>query len=538
MILLVIPPPPQTMLLRSEQLTIGSAEFTAVRWIRDSLSRARGDDQAKKGFRFDPLLYVPTPLSSSFEQQQQPSSSVPHSPLVKDQSDANSPATYTFFEPATLFPPNSREAATSPIPLTFLSSPLSPKQRAHVDRQLGALVSHLSSLRSPSGRFGPLAAIVPGPGREYEQYQQTGGLSAWGMMGPDYGAGSMLGAAVNWSTAFHSMLEAVLRDGEDMGVTLSYSAIRRNFRRWRHLLDGVRTARLVVLYAGHEANVLVVKSKTNVQKAGADGDEENTTLADDVSGPEGEAQQEGEKEETETWELAGFRDWSNCFFGDPLLATVFSHWYSDAFMEGFNNSTNPTTDTDSVGTVTENNTTASSTASPSPSSSTTSSRKSSLTPLSQSTVGCLASDHQPIDNLLSENLQKQLNLLQLGGSLGNGRTENVIEDFENSGTVRLLLYQVYYAALCIVKEFFRPRRGEGGIGSQIELEARKRMTEALVKLEGYQQQQLQQNHLKKKKHLHPRPESERSSEPGGKLGEGQSPAKRAKSVGQDESSER
>jgi len=122
------------------------------------------------------------------------------------------------------------------------------------------------------------------------------------------------GGAAAWSTAFHSMLEGVLRDGEDMAVAIPYATIRRHFRRLGYVLDAVREGRLVVVRGGEEGVVLVKK----------------------------EEEEEGGEGEKGGYKLRGLGDWSSAVFGDVLLATVFSDplvkegGVREGFVRGFN----------------------------------------------------------------------------------------------------------------------------------------------------------------------------------------------------------
>ncbi|KAK1826834.1 hypothetical protein QBC39DRAFT_386331 [Podospora conica] len=189
--------------------------------------------------------------------------------------DLASPATF-------LLPPPS---PTKPTPLSLLTPPPPPPLRRHLATQTGALLRRLASLKSPTGRFGPVAAVVPSD----LPPERRGYLGVGGMVGG--------GGAETWATAFHSLLEGILRDGEDMGVGLPYAAVRRQFRRLGWCLEGVGGARLAVLEGGEGGNVLV-----------------------------------------EGGEVVGLADWSGCLFGDPLVATVFSAAGEgeEGVVEGFN----------------------------------------------------------------------------------------------------------------------------------------------------------------------------------------------------------
>lgn len=65
------------------------------------------------------------------------------------------------------------------------------------------------------------------------------------------------GGMNSWSLAFNAMLEGILRDGENMAVTMPFHAIRRHFRKLVHFLEEVKVPRLVVLYRAHDSSVAV-----------------------------------------------------------------------------------------------------------------------------------------------------------------------------------------------------------------------------------------------------------------------------------------
>ncbi|KAJ4421513.1 hypothetical protein N0V85_000163 [Neurospora sp. IMI 360204] len=116
---------------------------------------------------------------------------------------------------------------------------------------------------------------------------------------------------------------------------MAYSPIRRHFRRFAHLLNEVKVPRLVVVDMADDTNTLVTVERTTTSTNGyssymaAASQPAASAPASDSAG--------GDRQLT----LTGLQDWSNCVFGDPLLATVFSDGVSESFMEGFE--TGPTT---------------------------------------------------------------------------------------------------------------------------------------------------------------------------------------------------
>jgi hypothetical protein len=98
----------------------------------------------------------------------------------------------------------------------------------------------------------------------------------------------------DWRTAFHSLLEAALRDAEDAVLTIPYESIR--YWVYIHLpkLDVVRVAHMVPLRTGSPETVIVNESKT----------------------------------------VVGMVGWAEVVWGDPALGEVFGN-ASQAFWHGY-----------------------------------------------------------------------------------------------------------------------------------------------------------------------------------------------------------
>ncbi|KAM7193771.1 hypothetical protein V8F20_008246 [Naviculisporaceae sp. PSN 640] len=427
---LVMSPSTRLRLLRSEHFMI-PAEALAVRWIRNRLSK---DAETEK------------------QQQPQGGGSLGLAQLVPDLIHL-SPGTNELGSVCSFYEP------TKGTPLALVPGLLSREERQQVDGQVGRMFRELAHFTSPSGRFGPVAnCLSPSSPRGSTGSSFAGGSSS----GNPAMAGSTEGVNT-WSGAFHLMLEGILRDGEDMAVMISYSAIRRHFKRLRHLLDLVTIPRLVVIDGADESNVLVSslpslatatadpvpipsiaqatskiqldtqEPKPETEKDRAAESEETSTTAKKEDKKEGGKEDNGN--DNSPMVFAGLRDWSTATFGDPLIATVFSDGTpSSPFLQGFNDNDDSATE------------------STEPSSST------SATPLS------------------------------LSGA--------IIEDPETAH-IRRLLYQVYHAAVSIIKEFYRPRGGTES--SRRELEGRKKLTEALAKLELVQDHEVDVGHLAAKR---------------------------------------
>jgi len=177
------------------------------------------------------------------------------------------------------------EAITG-TPLSALSIYLSLSERRLVDKQVGSMARKLASLTSPSGLFGPVSKVLPDP--------FTPASSSTAKKG-----------STTWSEAFHSLLEGVLRDGEDMSVLLPYETIRAYYRQLSWCLDAVKVPRLVVLDAGSETNVMIERGS-----------------ADGTSTP------------SRYPTLTGLRSWSQGVFGDPLVSSCFED-ASEGFWQGW-----------------------------------------------------------------------------------------------------------------------------------------------------------------------------------------------------------
>ncbi|KAF2085330.1 hypothetical protein K490DRAFT_58727 [Saccharata proteae CBS 121410] len=148
-------------------------------------------------------------------------------------------------------------------PLLQIKSHIPSSELAAIDRVLGSHIRTISTLTS--SRFGTFSQVQAGRG------------------------------CASWSEAFLLLLETVLRDGEDMLISLPYDTIRQVSSEKSGVLDGVRQPRLVLLGAGKPSNVLVDES---------------------------------------THQVSGMLGIGNAIWGDPLLATCFAD-ANEAFLEGY-----------------------------------------------------------------------------------------------------------------------------------------------------------------------------------------------------------
>ncbi|KAI0880982.1 uncharacterized protein GGS22DRAFT_182029 [Annulohypoxylon maeteangense] len=329
-LLLSMPPPPIMRLLRSER-AMNLSETLATKWILEEVLQSAteventghgsivtyqniGSQSGKsgpgigpeeiRGTKEDMLRFLPI--------------------LV-----AHSPSPVELGSPFNIFEP------PKGISFSGLPTPLNASEKKAVDFQRGQLVRRLSNFTSPNGFFGPAIAVI---GSRLESTDPRGAqLASFGIRG-----------ARTWRQAFHALLEGVLRDAEDMAVTFSYEPIRGYFNRLGYLLDGVTTSRLVILDASDESNILVSRSTKSAER-GEESHPYSTPTHDpnrtetevpsekstiDRSGKEGKGIESLETLQP-TVTITGLLDWSNCIFGDPLFAEVFSRDPSSEFLCGF-----------------------------------------------------------------------------------------------------------------------------------------------------------------------------------------------------------
>jgi aminoglycoside phosphotransferase (APT) family kinase protein len=150
------------------------------------------------------------------------------------------------------------------ISLADMGPYLSASDRCEIDRMLGSYMYSISRIRERS--FGLFHRVNAGTGHG------------------------------TWSEAFQSLIESVLRDAEDMLVTLPYEAIRYEVSARKTLLDQVSEPKLVAMEAGEPQNVLLDQSRRR--------------------------------------QIVGLLGFSNVVWGDPMLASVCSN-ASPEFWDGF-----------------------------------------------------------------------------------------------------------------------------------------------------------------------------------------------------------
>lgn len=313
--------------------------------------------------------------------------------------------------PYALYQPRDRSSILS------LPTLLTIQQRAQVDYQLGTLTRGFSTIISPTGQFGPAGSILASPSTT--QRRKDGTISRAST------PGKTTEGCRTWSETFHLMLEDILRDAEDMAITVPYPAIRKHFLRLSYVLDEITEPRLVFIDGTEDSNVLVaLEEEDESEDEDEDGSEEEDSESDSSDESTDDKNKDGRRKSppTETIRggqgapspkhaikkpitITGLRDWSNAIFGDPLIAPVFSNNPSRDFLTGYHS-----TDT--------------------------------------------TASYLPTPPHI--------------------RTHEDITPAE----IRILLYQAYHATVAIVTEFYRPRIDS----TTRELAARRRLNEILKRL--------------------------------------------------------
>ncbi|KAK2034383.1 hypothetical protein LX32DRAFT_608907 [Colletotrichum zoysiae] len=407
-LVLVVPPPSMVKLLRSERASVIS-EAAVLEWLAGNIIE-------------QPLLQERTPEpddllgSSSYVAKKVKGA---RSSLNDAAEGLRSMVPALVSHTATLNDLGLEYNLLKPtrgIPISELKPPLSPSERRSVDYQIGELYRQLCKQVSPTGRFGPAFAVLHSAAspcvtdltKNAKQDVNTRLMESRGVP--------------SWTTAFHSMLEAVLRDGEDMQVMLGYGTIRRHFKRLEFTLDEVKIPRLVAVDVGKDINTLALREKRrggissfvpskarsaleNVPRNnGDDAVNEGNAGQDTKSESDGAANACLDCQDDIT--MTGMKDWSNFVFGDPLFALNFGRNPSSDFLAGF---------------------------------------------------GGDPRVQDPISSIFSSDL---------------------IEDKERAH-IRLLLYDCYHTVTHIAKGYFRPQKNSHGR----ELEARRRLSSILAQLD-------------------------------------------------------
>ncbi|KAI1438155.1 hypothetical protein GGR50DRAFT_691624 [Xylaria sp. CBS 124048] len=400
---------PSSRLLRSEQWLMQS-EAALVEWLVGDFAQAREEgtryiDDKRLGRcpqgESSPRRWAPHSASDSWSSRCD--RLITYLPtLVKHSScSAESGLTFSLFHP------------TSGDILSGIHEPLSQAEQASIHFQKGRLMQCIASIQSPNGRFGIPITVLGCPESPGRNAQKTARGHELDLDGAD-----------SWKKTFHLLLEGVLRDGEDLAVAISYERIRTTFHKFSHLLDAVKTPRLVVYDADEDDNVLVSRvGKTPLeQERPEDKAREGPKMRSYPANTLNVSREEMDGNETTTIQITGLRDWSKSIFGDPLFATVFSH-ATPAFERGFR-------------------------------------------------------ERRGNDIITNENNSIQKKEDKNNEAQKTSTLTDIIEDPINAPT-RILLYECYHATVSIVCQFCRPDTDS----SRREIVARRRLTAALAKLE-------------------------------------------------------
>ena len=293
---LAFPPHPSVKLLRTERSPIRS-EAATIEFLSQCCQR--GEQAAKTkdpnindhhvNEDVNPSPHLKDPLLAFLPEL------IEHASLVQQSNEA------TEFS---LTRPTPGEVATS------LSPPLSILERESVNYQAGNLLRQISTILSPNKRFGATKDVLSSSSQlTNNEIEAEGGVA------------KEVGASC-WSEGFLTLLEATLRDLEDKFVQINYVSLRGHCDRFRHLLDAVTRPSIVPLNIGEDSSLLVVQqTASNLQHNPRNND------AREASSPQ--------SQDSRHIRVTGLLDWSQCIFGDPLVASSFCDRSTGEFQRGF-----------------------------------------------------------------------------------------------------------------------------------------------------------------------------------------------------------
>lgn len=377
MVVLVLAPSSRLGLLRSEKSSV-EAEAAVLEWIRGKLL-VKSSTQSQKG-SWDDMEERSYCCTARNQQRSQ----VCDDALPEDEELLRYLPTVIEHSPSTQRFGSAYSILSYPRGLSSSSSTkcLSTAEARQIQYRSGRMARQVALLPSPSSSFGPALSVLSTKTaksrRSSRGREQRGGMDSWSM-------------------AFHALLEGILRDAEDMAVTIPYQKIRWHYGRLRHYLDRVTLPRLVVLSPTHESHVIMESSRYETRLKPRTDTPSRQPYSHNSDDPfEGERERRRSDSQPSVVNMTGFRDWGNCIFGDPLMATVLQvvgEGSSRDFIRGF------------------------------------SGRQS-------------AGEYGEVD-------ENENDLLSTYG--------DIIECPEHA-PMRLLLYQCYHELVAIVAEFYRPRK--------------------------------------------------------------------------------
>lgn len=205
-------------------------------------------------------------------------------------------------------------------PITSLGRPLSHDERSSVDYQCGKLLRVLAEIESPNGHFGFAAEVLSSQPVLPAQY-----LSEAGGQRPIDTGGNR-----TWSDAYDRLVHEARLDASKKTLIISFGRLRVQFERFRGVLDNVMRPRLVALRGGEDWNTLVQHSDAQDESP----EYSPANYWRDVLPLDGSQMPEAEVHRSVA-RVTGFRDWSNLFFGDPLIASALSTDPSVEMVQGF-----------------------------------------------------------------------------------------------------------------------------------------------------------------------------------------------------------
>ncbi|OAQ66635.1 hypothetical protein VFPPC_14352 [Pochonia chlamydosporia 170] len=233
--------------------------------------------------------------------------------------------------------------------ISSLSRPLSKAQRKCVDFQIGQLIRELSAYQSPIEQFGVASAVLESCNMHHNTVKAT-------KEPHNETADSNVFAC--WSDAFYLLLESVLRDAEDVTLSLEYEKIRLHASRFRHILDEVTVPCLVILDAGENSNTCIVlpgnsgardfrgslqrQDKPNVESEKS----QNTTVVSSATSQTATKFEDPEstlkavpatnaiQESQDIPQVVGIQDWYNSVFGDVLFTSVLTRDHNPDVWDG------------------------------------------------------------------------------------------------------------------------------------------------------------------------------------------------------------
>ncbi|KHO01097.1 uncharacterized protein MAM_00098 [Metarhizium album ARSEF 1941] len=237
--------------------------------------------------------------------------------------------------------------------LSSLVDTLSKPQQRCIDFQIGQLIGELSAYQSPNGHFGVASAVLKAAGIRYTTSTSPPVLVPTEKVVND-------SVHPRWSDAFLSLFESVLRDAEDVALSLEYDRLRFHAGRFKKILDEVTVPCLVILDAGEYVNVHIAPSgdsatqelKDFMQRHGQThfGTEKPQHVAAALLEPYRPAEKQADDKPdpvpaapTTTCHspnvprVIGVQDWHNSVFGDPLFTSVLTRSKNTNIWDGLMN---------------------------------------------------------------------------------------------------------------------------------------------------------------------------------------------------------